>query len=78
MRVRAPWTVERFAEGERELWDRLMGWSTPGPASLVWILSPDQRIREPIRYEADGRILAAAQLEERIRAICRRHGVRCE
>jgi hypothetical protein len=75
VRVRAPWTAETFAEGERELWDRLMSWSTPGPASLVWIVSPDQRIREPIRYMEDGRIVTPGQLEERIRAICRRHGL---
>jgi hypothetical protein len=44
-------------------------------SQLVWVLSPDRRVREPIRYSEGGVVLTAAQLEQRLLAICERHGL---
>ncbi|MHC4958636.1 MAG: hypothetical protein ACYTGN_09680 [Planctomycetota bacterium] len=41
----------------------------------MWVLSPDRRVREPIRYSEGGVVLTAAQLEQRLLAICERHGL---
>ncbi|MDH3591024.1 MAG: hypothetical protein OER88_04050 [Planctomycetota bacterium] len=75
VRVRAPWTVTQPRPGEQELWEQTLRWSDPGIARLVWIISPDRRVREGIRYKRNGRNLTADELHARIVEICRRHGV---
>jgi hypothetical protein len=49
-----------------------MSWAVPGPAALVWIVSPDRSVREPIFYydPERRRPISPGQFEQRVRDIC--------
>ena len=57
---------------ETELWDETEKWQ---PTAILWIVSPDKKIREPIAYK-DKKTFApitAKQLEAALREIAKKH-----
>ena len=59
-------------ETEPELWKETNEWNG---GIILWLVSPDRKIREPIPYQGKEGVTTAKRLEETIREILKKHGV---
>ncbi len=66
------WPRKEGEKLEPEIWDETNGWNG---GVILWIVSPDRKIREPIEYLKHKDPKA---LEERIREIARKHSIKLE
>ena len=53
---------------EPELWEETNAWNG---GVILWVVSPDRKVREPIHYKG----MTAEKLEARIREILKEHAV---
>jgi hypothetical protein len=60
---------------EPELWKQVESWQ---PGTILWLVSPDQKTREPILYK-DKKThapISPKQLEEALRAAAKKHNLK--
>jgi hypothetical protein len=58
---------------ETEIWEETAQWDPPGHEYILWLASPDKKVKEPIDYLKN---LDPKHLEAEIREILKKHEIR--